>query len=299
MTDLAATATVEHTSGKGAGDENFPVGSRLLPARLRPHVMAFYAFARAADDIADAPDIAPDDKLARLDALRAGLVGEGTGPAVAKAERLRHSLAETGVTARHALDLLAAFRQDAVKNRYDDWDDLMAYCALSAHPVGRYLVDLHGGPETAYPASDALCAALQVLNHLQDCAGDYRRLDRVYLPLDWLAEAGTSVEALTEPAAGPGLRCVLDRCLDGTAALLSTSRPLSARVTSRRLALEAAAIQRLAVALARRLRREDPLAGRVALSKPAMVAVAFGGCVTALPHLLSGNRRGEPANAIG
>ena len=93
--------------------------------------------------------------------------------------------------------MLHAFRLDAVKLRYRDWDDLMAYCRYSASPVGRQLLDLHGESRDTWPASDALCSALQVLNHLQDCADDYRLLDRVYLPLTDLAAEGIGVEALT------------------------------------------------------------------------------------------------------
>ena len=264
-------APVETPSGKGAADENFPVGSRLLSARLRPHVSAFYRFARAIDDIADNPALAADDKIARLDRFAAALSGDDTtDPALATAHRLRDSLAETGVPARHGLDLIAAFRQDAVKSRYDDWADLMGYCALSANPVGRYLLDLHGEDRGGWPASDALCSALQVINHLQDLQDDYRALDRVYLPLDWLRAEGLDVAVLDRPASPAALRRILDRCLDGVDDLIAQARPLPAQLRSRRLAMESAAIVGLAEALAARLRRRDPLAERVALSRPAL-----------------------------
>ena len=199
-------ASVETPSGKSAPDENFPVGSRLLPARLRPHVAAFYAYARAIDDIADNPELAPADKVERLDGFARAVSGaESTDPAYRKAHDVRRSLAETGVTHRHCVDLTRAFKQDATKLRYDDWDDLIGYCNFSAAPVGRYLVDLHGESREAYPASDALCNALQVLNHLQDCGDDYRALNRVYLPQDWMAEAGVGVEVLA--ASAPRPRC--------------------------------------------------------------------------------------------
>ena len=172
MTD--SPSQVETPSGKGAGDENFPVGSFLLPRRLRPHVAVFYAYARAIDDIADNPELAPEDKVARLDRMAAAIEGRESGvPALATAERMRQSLLETDITTRHCLDLISAFQQDAVKLRYDDWADLLDYCDRSANPVGRYLLDLHGESPDGYPASDALCSALQVLNHLQDCQDDY------------------------------------------------------------------------------------------------------------------------------
>ena len=195
---------IETPSGKDAGGENFPVGSVLLPAALRPHVAAFYGFARAADDIADNPALEPDDKIARLNRMAEAIEGGHAGDsALAKAHLMRDSLAATGVTPRHCLDLLDAFRQDAAKRRYADWDEVIAYCMRSAAPVGRYLMDLHGEDRALRPAADALCNALQLLNHLQDCGEDYREMDRVYIPEPWLAEEGLGVEALAMAASPP------------------------------------------------------------------------------------------------
>jgi hydroxysqualene synthase len=275
----AATA-VETPSGKGRGDENFPVGSFLIRRDLRVHVHAFYRFARNADDIADNPDLSADDKIRRLDRMAAvldGAAGEDSPAAVA----MRRSLAATGVTAQHCHDVLRAFRLDATKLRYRDWDELMEYCRYSASPVGRQLLDLHGESRDAWPASDALCSALQVLNHLQDCGDDYRHLDRVYLPLDLMAKAGVTIEALTAPAASPGLRTVIDRLLDRTDALIAIAGDLPRGVRSHGLRWEAATIADLARRLSRRLRRGDPLASRVALGKgdfaAALIAGIFGG----------------------
>ena len=185
--DGAATA-LETPSGKWSGDENFPVGSWLLSARLRPHVAAFYALARTTDDIADNPDLGADDKLRRLDGFLAELRGDGSGdPAFATAARARDSMAACGVTTRHLADLIDAFKQDATRPRYADWYDLIGYCNRSAAPVGRFLLDLHGENPAHWIASDALCNALQVLNHLQDCKDDYLALDRVYLPGERMA----------------------------------------------------------------------------------------------------------------
>lgn len=272
-------SAVETPSGKGAGDENFPVASRLIARPLRPHVHAFYAFARTADDIADNPDLEPADKLARLDRLGAALTDDTAGePTVAA--NLRRSLAESVVAPQHPLDLLEAFKQDAVKTRYADWAELMAYCRLSAAPVGRYLLDLHGEPRAARPYSDALCAALQILNHLQDCVDDYRRLDRVYLPQTWLADAGLDADALADPKAHPDLRRVLNRCLAGIRGLLPAAETLPQHLTDRRLAMEAGAIAALARSLHVRLTRQDPLTRRVALSKPAKLIVATRGALS-------------------
>ena len=275
--------TIEMPSGKDAAYENFPVGSWLLPAPLRPHIAAFYDFARAIDDIADSPALTPADKIARLNAFEAALVGGPTdsGPA-AKAVRMRDSLAATGVTAQHCLDLLAAFRLDATKLRYRDWDDLMGYCRLSAAPVGRYLVDLHGGSRAGYAAADALCIGLQVINHLQDCKDDYLTLDRVYVPGDWLTEAGSRIEDLGAAATTPALRSVIDRMLDGTEDLLRESRALPSGLVSRRLAMEAGAIQAIAERLVARLRAGDPLGRRIVLSKAGYAWCCARGALGAL-----------------
>ncbi len=265
------SATVEAPSGKGRTDENFPVGSRLIHPALRPHVHAFYDFARNADDIADDPAQPPAEKLRRLDVMGAVLTGEAAGGSPSAA-RLRGSLAETGVSPRHSLDLLDAFRQDATKRRYADWGELMGYCRLSAMPVGRHVLDLHGEGTDTHPASDALCAALQVLNHLQDCAADLRTLDRCYIPQDMLAQAGTDTDAVRDDAASPALRAVLDRLLTETAALNRVAASLPGQVRDRRLRVETEVIAGLARRLARRLGREDPLAGRVRLRRGDVIA---------------------------
>ncbi len=277
---MSQAVSVELPSGKGKGDENFPVGSLLIRKSLRHHVHAFYDFARNADDIADSAVLAPDDKLARLETMRAVLVGEAENGS-RSALRLRGSLAETGVTAQHSLDLLHAFRQDATKRRYADWDELLDYCRYSAAPVGRHVLDLHGESPATHAASDALCASLQVLNHLQDCAKDLRALDRCYLPQDWLHDAGLDTAAVKASHAGAPLRSVLDKALDRTEALNETAGRLSPQVRDRRLRVETAVITGLARHLTRRLREEDPLATRVKLHRSDVITTIL----RALPRL--------------
>ena len=266
------TAAADPRSGKSAGDENFPVASRLIAARHRPAILAFYDFARTADDIADHETLPSGDKLRRLEALRSALVGEDNGAPAAVA--LRQALADRRLPATHALDLLVAFRQDAETSRYPTWDDLMNYCRYSAAPVGRMVLAIHGEPAETWPASDALCCALQVINHLQDCGEDYRRLDRVYLPLAELEAAGVEVAALAAPRASPGLRAVIVAAAQRTAVLLRRSRPLADQVRDSGLRLEVAVIQRLAEDLTRRLIARDPLSERVHHHKLELVGLA-------------------------
>ncbi len=272
MTDL------ETPSGKGAGDENFPVGSWLLAAAHRPHVMAFYHFVRAADDIADNPKLSGEEKLERLEVFEKALLGDRTLlAALPKAATLRRSLEATGLSSRHALDVLKAFKQDAVKTRYADWDELLDYCAHSASPVGRYLLDLHREDPALYDLSDPLCDALQILNHLQDCADDLAELDRLYLPGDFLKKAGIDQSALTAPSSSPALRSVIDATLDGTDTLLQKAAALPEALQSRRLGAESAVILEMAGKLSSLLRRQDPIARRVELAKPAFIFAALKG----------------------
>jgi farnesyl-diphosphate farnesyltransferase len=270
---------VESWSGKDKGDENFPVGSWLIRADLRQHVHAFYAFARNADDIADHEGLTGAEKIDRLDAMEAVLTGardEGAPSALG----LRKSLAVTGVSAIHARELLVAFRQDAVQNRYETWAMLMDYCRYSAAPVGRYVLDLHGESRESWPASDALCASLQVLNHVQDCAGDLRSLDRCYIPQDWLAENGVATDDIARGKTAPGLRAVFDKMLLATVDLNNAAVALPGLVKARRLRVETAIIAGLARRLTRRLQRQDPLAMRVKLLAPDIA----GATLAALPR---------------
>jgi squalene synthase HpnC len=216
------------SSGKGHRDENFPVASILIAKRHRPAILAFYNFARAADDVADNPTAAPAQKLAVLEKLRTSLEGEEEYLRVG--DDLRVALADRNLSFQHARDLLEAFRRDCVKPRTADWADLMDYCRYSAMPVGRFVLDVHGESRATWPANDALCAALQVINHLQDCAKDYRELGRVYIPQDMLEQAGLTVDVLTQPKSPPALRAVLTALARRTQGLLADAKPFAAQI---------------------------------------------------------------------
>ncbi|MEO1043748.1 MAG: squalene synthase HpnC [Pseudomonadota bacterium] len=275
MAEIYSDDAIEAGSGKGAGDENFPVGSFLIAPPLRPHVAAYYDFARAADDIGDHEGLSADEKLYRLDAFRQVLKGDATG--LSKPEQLRAALLETDIPIERGADLLDAFGQDAVKSRYATLDELFGYCRLSANPVGQFLLDLHGEDRALFPASDALCTSLQILNHLQDCGDDLREINRSYLPQAWLNEEGAAVEDVLKEASTPGLRRVIDRLLDVCHELNGQAEELVSGLKSRRLAAESAVIVKLAKRLHDRLRAGDPLAERVALSKTDFLAAGAVG----------------------
>lgn len=282
MADFNVVPTTTSKPGpfarKDARSENFPVASRLLPRHLRPHVHAFYSFVRLADDIADDPDLEADSKLAYLDALERALTsGQAKHSYLKPALDLRASLQTTGVSDRHARQVLRAFRRDSVGARCHSWSDLLLYCRFSANPVGRYLLELHGeGPE-AGPAADALCSALQVLNHLQDVREDWTTLGRCYVPLVWFEDAGISVERLVESESDPRLRGIFDRLLVHTDRLLERASALPGLIRHRGLRMEAAVIFSVAESLAYRLRVRDPMRTRVRLAAhQKMYALARG-----------------------
>ncbi len=252
-----------------AGSENFPVASLLLAKGVRPRVMAFYRFARAADDVADDPALDTQSRLDRLAPFEAGLDGL---PGAAEAMALRDALGPDAAGLGHARKLLRAFRMDACGQPYATWADLCGYCALSADPVGWFLLDVHGEPEAVSTLTDPLCTALQVLNHLQDLREDHDRLGRVYLPGAWLAAEGVAPADLSRDAATPALRRVMARALDACDACLARAAPLPAALRDPGLRAQARATLWLAGDLSRALRQGDPLARRVAPSRGRVAA---------------------------
>jgi hydroxysqualene synthase len=282
------TTASELRSGKTHRDENFPVASWIIHPRHRALILAFYNFVRTADDIADHATLAAPEKLTHLDLLEAELLGRGDSQP--EAVNLRRALAERAMPPRHALDVLIAFRMDVTKLRYENWDEVLHYCRYSAMPVGRFMLDVHGESTATWPASDALCAGLQINNHLQDCGKDYRDLNRVYLPRDALAAAGTSVEALGEKrASAPLLQC-LHALAVRTEVLLNESKSLSAEVRDIRLGLEISVIQAFADKIVRLLKVRDPLSETVHLGPLELLAYSIGGVASEITRRATGRR---------
>jgi hydroxysqualene synthase len=282
------TSASELRSGKTHRDENFPVASWIINPRHRALILAFYNFVRTADDIADHATLEADKKLSYLDLLEAELLGQGdTQP---EAVSLRQALAERSMPPRHALDVLIAFRMDVTKLRYENWDEVIHYCRYSAMPVGRFMLDVHGESTSTWAASDALCAGLQINNHLQDCGKDFRDLNRVYLPRDALAAAGTNVEELgRERASAPLLQC-LHALAVRTELLLHESKSLSAEVRDFRLGCEISVIQAFADKIVGLLQVRDPLSERVHLSPLELLAQSLGGIASEITRRAVGRR---------
>jgi hydroxysqualene synthase len=282
------TTASELRSGKTHRDENFPVASWIIHPRHRALILAFYNFVRTADDIADHATLGERDKLEYLDLLESELLGQGDSQP--EAVNLRRALAERSMPPRHALDVLIAFRMDVTKLRYENWDEVVHYCRYSAMPVGRFMLDVHGESTSTWAASDALCAGLQINNHLQDCGKDFRDLNRVYLPRDALAAAGASVEELgRERASAPLLQCLHALALR-TEGLLDDGKSLSAGVRDFRLGLEISVIQAFADKIVGLLKVRDPLSERVHLSPFELLAHSFGGMASEMTRRAMGRR---------
>src|SRR5450631_1054393 len=285
---LLMTSASQLRSGKTHRDENFPVASWIIHPRHRALILAFYNFVRTADDIADHATLAGEEKLRLLDLLEAELLGQGDSQP--EAVNLRHALAERSMPPRHALDVLIAFRMDVTKLRYENWDEVIHYCRYSAMPVGRFMLDVHGESTSTWAASDALCAGLQINNHLQDCGKDFRDLNRVYLPRDALAAAGASVEELGRERATPPLLQCLHALAVRTEGLLDDSKSLSAGVKDFRLGLEISVIQAFADRIVGLLKVRDPLSERVHLSPFELLAQSFGGMASEMTRRAMGRR---------
>jgi hydroxysqualene synthase len=282
------TTASELRSGKTHRDENFPVASWIIHPRHRALILAFYNFVRTADDIADHATLPAQEKLTYLDLLEAELLGQGESQP--EAVSLRRALAERSMPPRHALDVLIAFRMDVTKLRYENWDEVIHYCRYSAMPVGRFMLDVHGESTTTWAASDALCAGLQINNHLQDCGKDYRDLNRVYLPRDALAAAGASVEELGQAkASAPLLQC-LHALAIRTEDLLNESKSLSAEVADTRLGIEISVIQAFADKIVRLLKVRDPLSEKVHLGPAQLLAYSASGVAREMTRRAIGRR---------
>jgi len=226
--------------------ENFPVASILLPARLRPAIAAIYVFARSADDFADEGDLPVAERLRLLEEYRAELdrIERGETTAHPIFLRLAPHVAAHDLPLSLFRDLLDAFAQDVVKDRYADFAELLDYCRRSADPVGRLLLHLFGAatPENL-GRSDAICSALQLINHWQDVGIDLGKggRGRIYLPQDELARFNVSEDVLHRRLAGEHFRALMKFQVDRARALMLSGAPLG-RDLPGRIGLEIRAI---------------------------------------------------------
>ncbi len=218
--------------------ENFPVASLLLPGHLRRPIEIIYAFARTADDFADEGELPASERIRLLDEYHLELdrIGRGVAPATALFVKLAAVIREHDLPLTLFHDLLDAFKQDVVKTRYADFAELMDYCRRSADPIGRLLLHLNGAANAQNLAwSDAICSALQLINHWQDIAIDWQKNDsgRVYVPQDELANFGLSEADIADGNAGPAWQEMMRFQCGRARTLLMSGKPLTRELPGR------------------------------------------------------------------
>lgn len=262
-------ASIQHQAARHT--ENFPVASMLMPRHARKKLLACYDFLRGADNIADDPHTPLEVRHASLLALSDAINQHHRASLPVWAKAYQTQVAQDPTTHIYGQQLLQAFLQDTQKLRYATWDELIQYCSLSAMPVGRMVLHLCHEKDASVHAADALCAALQLLNHLQDIKSDAISLNRIYLPQTWLEQHHVDDTQLTAVHSSPGLRAVIDQTLGGIRPLLAEAGTLPSTLHSRRLRIEIRWMLNLANLLCEKLSLQDPLAHRVTLSRLAII----------------------------
>ena len=257
--------SIETKLTKNHKEENFPVGSWLLSKDIRPKILVFYKFARAADDIADSPILTPKEKIKRLDLFKKAINTKKIN--ISKIKNLKKICLENNIKISYALNLLKAFKQDATKKRYKNWSELINYCKHSAVPVGRFVIDLHKEKSGSYKYSDPLCIALQILNHIQDCKDDYNKINRVYLPITFLKKYNVKFDQLKNEYTEKNLRLAINEILSNTEKLILEADKFKKIMKNYKLSKETGFILEIAKKLLKLLKKNDPLKKKVALNK--------------------------------
>ncbi len=254
--------------------ENFPVASRLMPARLRPHVAAIYAFARTADDFADEPGREPEERLRLLDEWRRKLHATPEGDIFLA---LHDTITRFDLPIGLFEDLLSAFSQDVSTTRYASWNAVIDYCRRSANPVGRLVLRLSGYRDDALDrASDAVCTALQLTNFWQDLAVDWTR-GRLYVPEEEWRAAGADPAALDRGPMTPEWTHAMRACGQRTRRLFAEGRPVCDGVSGRlRFELRATWLGGTRILDRLEAGHFDVLASRPALGTRDAIVIAFG-----------------------
>jgi squalene synthase HpnC len=238
--------------------ENFPVASRLLPRRLRQPIAAIYAFARSADDFADEHELDDSTRLALLDTYGENLnrLRRGEQVSVPIFIALNHAIRAHQLPFQPFYDLLAAFRQDVLKKRYADFNEVLDYCRKSANPVGRLLLRLcRQDSEQNIACADAICTALQLINFLQDIQVDILK-NRVYLPQDEMAYFGVTETDIRGQRTGAAWQALIAQQIERIHAIMQTGVPLLAELKGR-IGLEIRMTVAGGLCILKKLRRQN------------------------------------------
>ena len=271
---------------KTRNQENFPVGSFIIDKEKRPIVFAYYDFARSCDDIADSSKLTKKEKLKQLGEIEKVITGEvlktGNKKNLRIAKNLHKIMIENKLQLENAYNLLVAFKQDANGYDYKIWEELVEYCRYSAAPVGRFLLDLHKENIALVWNGDAFCAALQIINHLQDIKKDYANLKRIYFPKKLMSEfklKNKDIEANHESESFAKFKLKIISNIRG---LLRESEIMIKMISSFRLRVEVSIMINLAKKLTNKLESSDILKKNIKLSKTDWLFACFLGFVRAI-----------------
>ena len=261
-------------SGKTHTDENFPVSSFLVKKTVKKHVRNFYFYARTADDIADNKELDPKKKMEILSELDL-IISKRKSSDVTITNDLITSLNELKIDDKNPRNILKAFKLDTHKKRYKEWDDLINYCKYSANPVGRFVIDVNYFVENktqsninnVYRASDNLCTALQIINHLQDCKKDFLELDRIYIPQQMFKKFNLTEAEIRNEKSSHNFNLLKIEIINKIEHMLDKSKNSLRLIELKRLKKEIFIIFYIAKKLCYLLKKNDPLKKNVKLTR--------------------------------
>ena len=266
-------------SGKSYSDENFPVASFLMTKKIRSIVRVFYFFARMADDIADHQTLSSNQKKNIL------LFFDN---AISKSKKTNNKILDKMIAKfkelpsgkKYSRNLLKAFMMDASNKKYKNWNDLLYYCKFSANPVGRFVIDAvneRKNIEKIYEASDSLCTALQIINHIQDCKKDFKELNRVYIPESFFKKYSLDKKILRKSKSIENFERLKIEIVDNVLLSLRKTKLGLRKIQSWRLRKETLIILNIAKRLCNLLKRNDPLKKKIKLSRIDLIFCFFKG----------------------
>ena len=266
-------------SGKSYSDENFPVASFLMTKKIRSIVRVFYFFARMADDIADHQKLSSNQKKNIL------LFFDN---AISKSKKTNNKVLDKMIARfkelpsgkKYSRNLLKAFMMDASNKKYKNWNDLLYYCKFSANPVGRFVIDAvneRKNIEKIYEASDSLCTALQIINHIQDCKKDFKELNRVYIPESFFKKYSLDKKTLRKSKSEENFERLKIEIIDNVLTSLRKTKLGLRKIQSWRLRKETLIILNIAKRLCNLLKIKDPLEKQIKLSRIDFIFCFFKG----------------------
>lgn len=269
---------------KNKDQENFPVGMMMFGKEKRQIVSDYYRFARYGDDIADNPDIKPQNKINKLYELEDIFLSNKPykGQKLKFVLKLRKEFDKFQLSTSLATDLLIAFRKDSMGFDYQTWGQLVDYCKYSAAPVGRFMLAIHNENPSTYLPATSLCVALQIVNHVQDIKYDAKVLKRIYLPAEMLKKYNVDTKDLFKDKSSLGLKKVIEIIMQQTQGLIKEGSILPELVRSFSLRTELCIILSLTNIMVKKILKGDVLAKNVKLSKWDWLKAIISGASKAL-----------------